>query len=143
MKNISENFDKNNCCGCEACVQVCPQKAVCMKEDGEGFRYPEVNFDLCVDCGLCRKICQYIESVEKNTEEQLAFGGHINDSEILNESTSGGAFSAIADCFCDENYVIFGAESKGCLSFLHNGQKRFGAIPPFKIFTKHNWHFVC
>ena len=119
MKNITDNFDKKNCCGCEACVQVCPKKAVCMKEDSEGFRYPEVDSNLCVDCGLCRKVCQYIEPVEKNSEEQRAFGGHIKDSKILNESTSGGAFSAIAECFCDDNYVIFGAESKG-LEVFHS-----------------------
>lgn len=90
-----------------------------MKEDGEGFRYPEVNAYLCVDCGLCRKVCQYIEPVAKNSEEQCAFGGHISDSKILNESTSGGAFSAIADLFCDDNYVIFGAEAKG-LDVFHS-----------------------
>lgn len=119
MKNITDTFNKKNCCGCEACVQVCPKKAVCMKEDSEGFRYPDVVFNLCVDCGLCRKVCQYIEPVEKNSEKQRAFGGHIKDNKILNESTSGGAFSAIVDCFCDENYVIFGAESKG-LDVFHS-----------------------
>ncbi len=90
-----------------------------MKEDDEGFRYPVVDSEMCVDCGLCRHVCQYIELAEKNTEEQCAFGGHINDDKILNESTSGGAFSAIVECFCDENYVIFGAEAKG-LEVFHS-----------------------
>lgn len=117
--NIVENFDKKKCCGCEACAQACPKKAVCMKEDGDGFRYPVVDSELCIDCGLCRKVCQYIEHVEKNTQEQRAFGGHVNDEKILNESTSGGAFSAIVEGFCDENYVIFGAESKG-LDVFHS-----------------------
>ena len=47
--------------------------------------------------------------------EKYAFGGYIKDENIKFESTSGGAFSALVDTFCDDNYVIFGAESKGLL----------------------------
>lgn len=46
-------------------------------------------------------------------EEKYVFGGYIRDKKTRFESTSGGAFSAIADVFCDENYVIFGAEAEG------------------------------
>lgn len=114
-KNILESgFDaKSQCCGCGACVQVCAKNAIKMQEDDEGFLYPVVDTDLCVECGLCESVCQYIVSVGKNTAPQHAYGGHINDADVLNESTSGGAFSAIADFWCDENYVIFGAEADG------------------------------
>ncbi len=114
-KNILENsFNaKSQCCGCEACVQVCAKNAIKMQEDKEGFLYPKIDDTLCVECGLCEKVCQYINPVNKNTEPQNAFGGHINDAEVLNESTSGGAFSAIADIWCDDNYVILGAEADG------------------------------
>ena len=111
--------DKSLCCGCEACVQVCAHHAIQMQEDSEGFRYPFVNQELCVECGLCEKVCQYLEPVAKHQENQRAFGGHINDEKVLNESTSGGAFSAIVNYWCDENYVIFGAESKG-LDVFHS-----------------------
>lgn len=47
------------------------------------------------------------------------FGGYHLDENIRLESTSGGAFSAIVDSFCDENYVIFGAEAEG-LKVFHN-----------------------
>lgn len=105
--------EKATCCGCEACVQVCPKKAITMQEDDEGFSYPVVDNGLCVECGLCEKVCQYEVEVLKNTEKQNAYGGHINDDKVLNESTSGGAFSAIVDAWCDNNYVIFGAKSEG------------------------------
>jgi coenzyme F420-reducing hydrogenase beta subunit len=51
--------------------------------------------------------------------DKLAFGGYIKDSGVRDKSTSGGAFSAIATAFCDENYAVFGAESKG-LSVYHS-----------------------
>ena len=43
--------DKENCCGCESCANVCPQKAITMEYDNEGFLYPNIREDLCVDCG--------------------------------------------------------------------------------------------
>ncbi len=114
-KNILESSidTKSQCCGCGACVQVCAKNTIKMQEDDEGFLYPVVDTDLCVECGQCERVCQYIVSVGKNTAPQHAYGGHINDADVLNESTSGGAFSAIADVWCDENYVIFGAEADG------------------------------
>lgn len=105
--------DKSLCCGCEACVQVCAHNAISMKEDGEGFRYPKVDGDLCVECGLCDKVCQYNEMPPKYAEKKYVFGGYNANPRVRFESTSGGAFSAIVDAYCNENYVIFGAEARG------------------------------
>ncbi len=45
------------CCGCTACFAVCPQKAISMVEDDEGFEYPKINENKCVRCYLCMKVC--------------------------------------------------------------------------------------
>lgn len=105
--------NKCTCCGCEACVQKCPHSAISMIRDDEGFYYPIIDDKKCVDCGLCSQICQYQHTVSKCQETQVAYGGHIIDEKVLNESTSGGAFTAIVDEWCDENYVIFGAMANG------------------------------
>ncbi len=105
--------NKCTCCGCEACVQKCPHSAISMIRDDEGFYYPIIDNEKCVDCGLCSQICQYQHTVSKCQETQVAYGGHIIDEKVLNESTSGGAFSAIVDEWCDYNYVIFGAMANG------------------------------
>lgn len=105
--------NKCTCCGCEACVQKCPYSAISMIRDDEGFYYPIIDDEKCVDCGLCGQICQYQHPVSKFQETQVAYGGHIIDENVLNESTSGGAFSAIVDEWCDNNYVIFGAMANG------------------------------
>lgn len=52
--------DKIDCCGCSACVQICPQNCIAMEEDDEGFLYPKVYVTDCVDCGLCEKVCPVI-----------------------------------------------------------------------------------
>lgn len=109
--------DKSKCCGCEACAQICSHMAISMVEDGEGFRYPIVDVEKCVDCGLCENICQYNEIPIKHKEDKYTFGGYNLDADIRFESTSGGAFSAIVDAFCDYNYVIFGAKAEGLKVF--------------------------
>ena len=42
--------EKKYCCGCAACVEVCPQKCIKYTFDEEGFGYPEVEAMKCVHC---------------------------------------------------------------------------------------------
>lgn len=110
-----ESGNKTECFGCEACFQVCEKRAVSMREDAEGFRYPVVDTMACVNCGLCRAVCPFEHTPEKYGKDKYVFGGYHLDPKIRFDSTSGGAFSAVVNSFCDENYVIFGAEAKGLL----------------------------
>ncbi len=48
---------KEECCGCTACYAICPQEAIIMAEDEEGFEYPQVNADICTRCYMCLKVC--------------------------------------------------------------------------------------
>ena len=114
-----DTCDKTECFGCEACKQICSRDAIFMQEDDDGFRYPVIDTEKCIECNLCKTVCPYNSSVSEFKSDQSAFGGYHLDTDIRYESTSGGAFSAIVDAFCDENYVVFGAESKG-LQVFHN-----------------------
>lgn len=59
-----EIIDKVDCCGCNACGDICAQKAITFKNDEEGFGYPEINNELCTDCHLCEKICPILNIKE-------------------------------------------------------------------------------
>lgn len=52
-----EIINKTDCCGCTACANICPRDAITMEPDFEGFLYPKVHPDKCVECGLCEKAC--------------------------------------------------------------------------------------
>lgn len=58
MKEIPILYErKEYCCGCTACYAICPKSAISMKEDEEGFDYPQVNGEKCIRCYQCLKVC--------------------------------------------------------------------------------------
>ena len=104
--------NKKDCCGCMACGDVCPKNAISFPRDNEGFWYPSVDSQLCINCGLCEKVCpmQNIESVKKNKKEELkVYGGYHNDIVIRFDSTSGGIFTALAQTMYAEKGYVSGA----------------------------------
>lgn len=48
---------KEECCGCMACMAICPARAIIMVGDEEGFEYPEIDDKECVRCGQCITVC--------------------------------------------------------------------------------------
>lgn len=59
MKKLLPIFyiHKEECCGCTACYAICPESAIIMKEDEEGFEYPYVMGEKCIYCYMCLKVC--------------------------------------------------------------------------------------
>lgn len=93
-------LNKTNCCGCNACGDICAKKAISFKTDNEGFWYPEVNKDLCSECGLCEKVCPEIHAEElKNNDfnPPKCFAAQCKNLESLFNSTSGSAFASLAE----------------------------------------------
>lgn len=105
--------EKSSCFGCEGCVQICTKHAVKMMEDEEGFCYPVIDAESCSHCGLCHQICPAEHMPKAIDGEKYVFGGYHKDNRVKGESTSGGAFSAIVEGWCDRDYVIFGAAADG------------------------------
>ena len=100
--------DKTQCCGCWACYNVCPKRCITMEEDDEGFRYPTVNTDICINCGLCERVCPIKQPMQDDTEPE-SYVVQNKDARILRESTSGGFFTAIAKWAVGQGGIVFGA----------------------------------
>ena len=82
-----------------------------MIEDDEGFVYPKVNQSDCINCHLCERVCPIINV--RNDRSVYIQEGYIvqnKDSEILRESTAGGAFTAIAEYVIENEGFVFGVE---------------------------------
>lgn len=100
--------EKSKCCGCSACVQRCPKQCIALQEDTEGFLYPKVDESVCIDCGLCEKVCPVInQSAER--EPLAVYAAKNPDEEIRMQSSSGGVFTLLAEKVLYEGGVVFGA----------------------------------
>lgn len=97
-----------DCCGCSACAQKCPQQCIEMCEDSEGFVYPQLDTSRCVNCHLCEKVCPIINN-HKSQNPLHAYAVQHNDDTILHDSSSGGAFSLLAAEILKKNGVVYGA----------------------------------
>lgn len=110
MINIT---DKSKCCGCCACIDVCAHQAITLKTDIEGFWYPVVDKDKCIECGLCDKICPElnIETIKKNDSPKpiKTIAAIHRNMRVRWDSTSGGAFSALADAMYRQGGYVSGA----------------------------------
>ena len=62
---------KEECCGCAACYAICPESAIVMEEDEEGFEYPKVKYEKCRRCYLCLKICQFKKEQQMKSLKEL------------------------------------------------------------------------
>lgn len=107
---MTELYQKNaDCCGCGACMNTCPTQAIEMHADEDGYIYPRIHDDICVQCGLCTTVCAF-QNMLLPEDEPLATYAAINknQSTLLN-SSSGGVFSALASLVFEKNGVVFGS----------------------------------
>lgn len=100
---------KKNCCGCGACVQKCPKSCIKFQIDEEGFFYPQVDERLCVNCGLCEKVCPILSPLSINTPIST-YALKNTKERIRMESSSGGVFSLMAEDIINDGGVVFGAK---------------------------------
>lgn len=111
MNKVVLNIGKS-CTACMTCFNICPQGAIVMQEDAEGFLYPHIEEVKCNDCGLCVRQCPERDDQKNSRQESLIqrgyYGWHNNDM-VRKQSSSGGVFSALAEAVLAKDGAIFGA----------------------------------
>ncbi len=128
-----ENENKENCCGCTACKNICPKNAIEMKEDEEGFLYPNIDKEKCIDCGLCKKVCPIINKVpNKPPIQQEAYVVNNKNVLVRKQSTSGGAFTAIAEYVIKNNGIVYGASFDNNFNVQHNYTTNINDLQKFR-----------
>lgn len=109
MNSVFTN--KENCCGCSACHHICPRNAITMEPDKEGFLYPSINQDLCIDCKMCITVCPLLKV--GNTKEVAfpkVYAAKHKSDDVRMTCTSGGAFTALSDYILKQNGVVYGVD---------------------------------
>ncbi|EPB8190227.1 Coenzyme F420 hydrogenase/dehydrogenase, beta subunit C-terminal domain [Clostridium perfringens] len=127
-RKIPNLFDeKKDCCGCGACLNICPKNAISMEEDQYGFKYPKIDETLCIGCHLCKKVCAFQNTEEDNSPIET-FAAVSKDKIQLHQSASGGIFAAIAQQHINEEGVVFGAAFDKKWNVCHIGIERFDEL---------------
>ena len=119
------SLQENECCGCTACVSVCPQKCLSMVENAEGFLVPcLIDTVKCIDCNLCNKVCPVLNKHEDKKHFEKGYIVQNTNEKTRIESTSGGAFSAIALSVLDEGGIVYGAAYVDNFTVRHIGVEK-------------------
>lgn len=81
-----------------------------MTPDVKGFPYPEVDREICLQCGNCEAVCPVVNQEGfKAPEESVFYGCKNSDDSIRLASSSGGFFYELAKGVIDKGGVVFGA----------------------------------
>ena len=102
------------------CTQVCVKKCIEIKENNLGFLYPEIDEEICVQCGICKDKCPVNNFVHNKYKIRETYKcSSKNYGNIIN-STSGGIVFELSHYIVDElNGIFAGAEMKNDLSVHH------------------------
>ena len=104
-EKVLEN--SNICTGCTACMNVCPTKAIVMKDDEKGFKYPQIDQSKCIHCDRCRKICP-VNSRKHDDEDSIITKCLAVISDERNTSQSGGIGALLAKEFILSGGIVYG-----------------------------------
>ena len=110
--------EKNQCCGCMACADICPRGAITARRDREGFVYPELRRELCVDCGQCRAVCP-LSGGKPESRTRRYFAAQAKDPALRDVSTSGAMFPILAERVLEEDGAVYGAAFDGAMRVTH------------------------
>jgi coenzyme F420-reducing hydrogenase beta subunit len=123
--------EKTDCCGCNACVQSCPKDCITMQEDNEGFLYPAIDLETCIDCSLCEKVCPEIHQKEVRKPLQVYAAKNRNE-EVRLQSSSGGIFTLLAEKIIEEHGVVFGARFDENWAVIHDYTETIEGLASFR-----------
>ena len=117
MKMIVE---KEKCCGCSACVQICPKKCITLKEDKEGFLYPFINLKTCTHCNLCKSACPILANdIQNNKTLPSSYAVYNKSVSKRTKSSSGGLFYTFAKEALKKDGVVFGVVLNESFKAVH------------------------
>jgi coenzyme F420-reducing hydrogenase beta subunit len=116
---LVDSKEKKDCCGCRACEQICPKRAIRMAEDQKGFRYPAIDYGICNQCGLCDDICAFNGNYHGYGDDPVVYAVKNKDEDVRRSSTSGGMFAAMSDKTLEDGGVIYGAGYRDRLRVCH------------------------
>ena len=122
------------CTGCMACRFACPKAAISMEEDIEGFLQPKVNSNLCVECGICTKVCPKEKPIDyDHSFSQRYFAARMVNRKERLETQSGGVCTVFSQKAIESNKgVVYGVGFDSEWNAIHKRATTTKGIEEFK-----------
>lgn len=100
----------NTCCGCGTCKAICPQGAISVELDENGFLKAKIDEDNCIKCKKCISVCPFNgkEAPLVDKEHGKLFMSRSKSSEVLKKSSSGGVAFELSRFCCKNGYHVIG-----------------------------------
>lgn len=108
-----------SCTGCMMCGDVCPKKAISFIMR-DGFWFPKIDENLCINCGLCSRKCPGMHEASKYQGPVSCYGAKSKIENIRWHSTSGGFFSELAFSFIQDGGYCVGAKYTTNNEIIHS-----------------------
>lgn len=104
---------KQDCCGCNACAEICPKQCIEMRPDRKGFLYPKVDAKACIECGLCEHVCPFPAEESMLRRPDKAIAAWSKDPSVQQLSSSGGAAYLLSRRTIEQGGVVYGCSADG------------------------------
>lgn len=121
--------NKENCCGCSACKNVCPVGAIRMESDDEGFLYPTIDE---IKCEKCTSVCFYKNGFTQQDMLRKAYAARLVDMEMRMECQSGGMFWALAKQYVQNGGIVYGCALNEEFRAVHMRASSIGGLKKFR-----------
>ena len=125
-------INKEECCGCSACLNICSKHAINMIQDKKGYLYPKINHDLCINCRLCEQVCPLKNKLETNEFKKIEKKKKNKDRHERENSSSGGIFIEIAKYILNVDGVVYGVELTDDFQVRHGRATKLEDIRKFQ-----------
>lgn len=97
------DYVKCTCCG--ACVDACPQNCIALTDFHNGFLYPQIDSNRCINCKKCESVCHVSHEI-KGSASLLCVAVQSKDDMVLEHATSGGMFLHLVKVLPEGAYVV-------------------------------------
>ena len=111
--NITDKSAIRECTSCQLCAAACPKDAIKIVLNEDGFYRPVIDDDICIDCGICTKVCyKFDRDIRISTAEDLKneplYSAWSKDDALVKQTTSGGIADLLARQFIEDGYKVVG-----------------------------------